>query len=88
MPPDGGYGGQGGTRRQAPATLAWRTSSASNGAGGMCVEVALDLDGDVAVRHSMRPTDAVLTFTPAEWDAFLDGARNGEFDRERLRDTV
>ncbi len=34
-----------------------------------------------AAHPSKNPSGAVLTFTPAEWDAFLDGARTGEFDR-------
>jgi hypothetical protein len=25
-------------------------------------------------------TGPILRFTPAEWDAWLDGAKNGEFD--------
>lgn len=59
--------------------LAWRTSSYSNGAGGMCVEVARVGDG-VAVRDSKNPDGAILAFSGAEWQAFLAGARAGEFD--------
>ncbi|WP_462189178.1 MULTISPECIES: DUF397 domain-containing protein [unclassified Frankia] len=62
---------------------AWRKSSYSNGAGGMCVEVAA-LGGGVAVRDSKNPTGPVLAFSAAEWDAFLAGARDGEFDRSRI----
>ncbi len=58
----------------------WRKSSYSNGAGGMCVEVA-DVDGGVVVRDSKNPSGPVLAFTDGEWDAFLAGARDGEFDR-------
>ncbi|CAO5227744.1 DUF397 domain-containing protein [Frankia sp. AgKG'84/4] len=67
-----------------PAELAWRRSSYSNGAGGMCVEVA-PLGAGIAVRDSKNPTGPVLAFTAGEWDAFLAGARDGEFDRERVR---
>jgi hypothetical protein len=63
-----------------PATLTWRKSSYSNGAGGMCVEVATAGDG-VAVRDSKDPGGPLLAFSAAEWDAFLAGARAGEFDR-------
>ncbi|MBL7491949.1 DUF397 domain-containing protein [Frankia sp. AgB1.9] len=58
--------------------LGWRkaTASAHNGA---CVEVA-PLPGNVAVRDSKDPDGPVLVFTPAEWHAFLDGAKSGEFD--------
>lgn len=46
-----------------------------------CVEV--DTDGpDVRVRDSKDPTGPVLKFTPDEWDAFLAGAKDGEFDHE------
>lgn len=58
----------------------WTKSSLSMG-NGNCVEVA-GLSGDlIQVRDSKRPRGAVLGFTPAEWDAFVSGVRNGEFDR-------
>lgn len=60
--------------------LRWRKSGAS-GADG-CVEVAMRDDlAQVHVRDSKVPDGAVLTFTAREWDAFLEGVRNGEFDR-------
>ncbi len=38
-------------------------------------------NGDVIeVRDSKDPDGPVLRFTQAEWDAWLDGARRGEFD--------
>jgi hypothetical protein len=46
-----------------------------------CVEVA-SLPGDeIGVRDSKDPDGPVLRFTTGEWDAFLGGVRNGEFDR-------
>ena len=54
----------------------WRRSATSEEAA---VEVAL-LDNGVAVRDSRRPEGDVLFFTPAEWDAFVGGAKDGEFD--------
>jgi Domain of unknown function (DUF397) len=64
-----------------PESLAWRKStySAVNG----CVEVAFGnyADGaEVAVRDSKEPDGAGLYFTRVEWQAFLEGARAGEFD--------
>jgi Domain of unknown function (DUF397) len=58
--------------------LAWRKaqSSVNNGA---CVEAA-PLNGMVAVRDSKHPAGPILTYTTAEWRAFLDGAKKGEFD--------
>jgi hypothetical protein len=45
-----------------------------------CIEVARLPDGKVGVRDSKNPDAAILRFTPAEWQAFLGGARRGEFD--------
>jgi len=56
----------------------WRKSSYS-GNGGNCVEVADLPGGRAAVRDSKHPDGPVLSFTRAEWEAFLAGARDGEF---------
>ncbi|ONI79058.1 DUF397 domain-containing protein [Kribbella sp. ALI-6-A] len=57
----------------------WRKSTRSNNSNN-CVEVA-DLDGGrVAVRDSKNPAGPALIFTPSEWDAFIAGAKDGEFD--------
>jgi hypothetical protein len=57
----------------------WRKSSHSSD-GGQCVETAVLPDHRVAVRHSKRPDEAILIYTPAEWRAFIAGAKAGEFD--------
>ena len=57
----------------------WRKSSASNPSGN-CVEAAELPAGEVAVRNSRFPDGPALIFTHAEWDAFLLGARAGDFD--------
>lgn len=58
----------------------WRKASRSNGSGGNnCVEVAF-LDTGVAVRDSKNRTGPALTFTKAEWIAFVGSAKDGEFD--------
>ena len=57
----------------------WRKSSRSGPYSDNCVEVAFTGDA-VAVRDSKNPAAAVLVFTPAEWLAFLGGAKDGEFD--------
>ena len=58
----------------------WKKSSLSY-ANGNCVEVA-GLSGDlIRIRDSKNARGPVLGFTPDEWDAFLGGVRNGEFDR-------
>jgi hypothetical protein len=48
---------------------------------GNCVEVAGLAEDTIRVRDSKNPKGKVLKFTPAEWDAFIGGVRNGEFDR-------
>jgi hypothetical protein len=59
------------------AHLKWRKSSFSS--MGNCVEVASDC-GDVWLRDSKDPTGHWMRYTATEWDAFLRGAKNGEFD--------
>jgi hypothetical protein len=49
-------------------------------ANGNCVEIASLAGGQVGVRDSKDIKGPVLRFSPAEWDAFLGGVRNGEFD--------
>jgi hypothetical protein len=58
----------------------WVKSSLSF-SNGNCLEVADLPDGKVGVRHSKHAGGPVLRFTPAEWQAFLGGVRQGEFDR-------
>ncbi|WP_433198506.1 DUF397 domain-containing protein [Nocardia sp. CA-107356] len=58
----------------------WFKSTHSAG-GSDCVEVAHLGGGMVGVRDSKNPSGPALVFTPSEWDAFVAGARDGEFDR-------
>lgn len=60
-------------------TAVWRRSSRSGPRPGNSVEVAF-VDNAVALRDSTNPGGAVLIFTAAEWDAFVDGAKDGEFE--------
>jgi len=68
MPPTG----------SADRELAWRKAQSSIG-NGACLELA-PVDGMVAIRDSKDPDGPILRYTPAEWRAFLDGAKKGEFD--------
>jgi len=58
--------------------LHWFKSSAS--ASGACVEVAHLPGGGVALRDSKDRTKAPHVYSRREWQAFLTGAKNGEFD--------
>ena len=59
------------------SNVTWRKSSWSNANG--CVEVAF-VDGQVGVRDSKDRQGPMLIFTANEWEAFIGGARDGEFD--------
>jgi hypothetical protein len=59
------------------APLTWRKSSFSS--LGNCVEVAANGE-QVLVRDSKDPAGPWIRYTAAEWDAFLRGAKNGDFD--------
>ncbi len=56
----------------------WRKSSRS-GSNGQCTEVR-DRGEAVDVRDSKNRSGPMLTFTPDEWRAFIEGAKDGEFD--------
>lgn len=74
----------------------WRKSRRSGNNGGQCVEVSALPGRDAAVenkseenevfvvRDSKNPDSAPLVFTRAEWDAFVEGVKDGEFDSETL----
>ncbi|WP_370462998.1 DUF397 domain-containing protein [Nocardiopsis sp. FR26] len=74
----------------------WRKSRRSGNNGGDCVEAAAlpgrdvtvankSSDGEVfVVRDSKNPDQKPLVYTRAEWDAFVEGVKNGEFDSEVL----
>jgi len=47
---------------------------------GACVEVARLREGAIAVRNSRFPSGPALVYTRAEIEAFLAGAKDGEFD--------
>ena len=63
-----------------PAHGAWRKSMACESDG--CVEVAFG-EHSVLVRQSLDRSGPVLSFSLAEWAAFLTGVRNGEFDQNK-----
>jgi hypothetical protein len=60
-------------------SAAWMKSSLSY-SNGSCVEVAGLSGGHIGLRDSKDKEGPVLRFTPDEWNAFVGGVRNGEFD--------
>jgi hypothetical protein len=58
--------------------LRWVKARGSQGMG-MCIEIA-DRKGDIFVRDSKDPSAGALRFSRAEFGAFVEGCRQGEFD--------
>ena len=63
---------------QLPVTR-WLKSRRSNSQGN-CVEVAQLPGGQVAVRNSRHPDGPALIYTRDEMVAFIEGAKDGDFD--------
>jgi predicted secreted Zn-dependent protease len=57
--------------------LSWRVARQCN--GGACVRVAVDGE-TVLIGDSKDPDGAVLSYSRAEWSAFAEGIRQGDFD--------
>jgi len=57
--------------------LSWKKSTAS--LSSECVEVARAGE-TIFVRDSKNPSGPVLAFSGAEWEAFLIGVRDGQFN--------
>jgi hypothetical protein len=57
----------------------WRSAPGDN--DGSRVEVAF-VDDLIGLRNGADPESPVLVFTQDEWDAFVAGAKDGEFDVE------
>ncbi len=64
---------------QALTAVRWRKSRNSNPQGS-CVEVAALPGPEIALRNSRHPAGPALIFTVAELSAFVQGAKDGEFD--------
>jgi hypothetical protein len=66
---------------QQPDEDGFRKSSWSvqNPASRFCVAVK-KTDTQVCVRDTKDPAKTTLSFSHGEWDAFIRGAKNGEFD--------
>ncbi|MFG1874595.1 DUF397 domain-containing protein [Sphaerisporangium sp. NPDC049003] len=61
-------------------TAAWRKATKSASNQGNCLEVAPLSGGRVGLRDTEAPDKAPFVVSASVWDAFLDGAKQGEFD--------
>lgn len=62
----------------------WTRSSFCAADYPQCVEARVGSDGNIEVRDSKLGDDSpVLRFTPQEWDVFVSGIWNGDFDHLR-----
>ncbi len=60
----------------------WESPGLCGPNGGNCVEVNLGVHGVVGLRDSkLAGGGPVLVFADDEWNAFLEAARAGQFDR-------
>lgn len=66
-----------------PTTAKWKRTPTASGAGGT-LEIGYGDNGLIGLRLANDPDGIILIYTPAEWDAFLEGVRDGEFDFEAM----
>ncbi|WP_157249849.1 DUF397 domain-containing protein [Nonomuraea typhae] len=52
----------------------WKVSSRCN--GGNCVAVATEHNGRIAVRDTKTGAGPILSFSAAEWDAFITSIKD------------
>jgi Domain of unknown function (DUF397) len=58
--------------------LAWHVARKCD--AGNCVRVASSSADTIVISDSKNPDGPVLTYTRAEWEAFVAGVRDGDFD--------
>lgn len=81
MIPDQAFPDPAGGRPTGRLDGTWRKSSLSGPYNDACVEARCLADNVVEVRDSHHPRGPVLSFTGTEWDAFIVGVKDGQFDR-------
>lgn len=63
------------------SSVEWQRSDGDEEeSGGGRIEVAFLDDGTTLMRDGEEPDGPVLVFTPQEWEAFVGGVKDGEFD--------
>jgi len=80
------------TKREHPlkgefdtATARWERTTHEDGTPA-ALEIGYADNGLVALRMAEEPEGDILIYTPSEWEAFVDGVRDGEFDIETWDD--
>jgi hypothetical protein len=69
-----------GTTRADVSQASWHKSSFSN-LNGNCIEISRLRPDRIGIRDTKdNGNGPVLIFTDAEWEAFLAGAKEGQFD--------
>lgn len=63
---------------QPQVVIPWFNASSNDGSS--CLDVQKLSDGTIQVRNSTRPDGAVIDYTPEEWAAHIQGAKDGKFD--------
>jgi Domain of unknown function (DUF397) len=61
---------------ESEGELSWRVARRCN--GGACIRVAAT--GDGVVIGNSQPDGPVISYSRAEWTAFVEGIRQGDFD--------
>ncbi|MEU8200653.1 DUF397 domain-containing protein [Streptosporangium sp. NPDC049046] len=61
-------------------SAAWRKATKSGSDQGNCLEVAPLFGGRVGLRDTEASELAPFVVSASVWDAFVDGAKKGEFD--------
>ena len=62
-----------------PAAVRWQGGRHGDGESPR-IELAALPDGAIAMRHTRHPGGPVLIYTRAEIEAFIGGAKDGDFD--------
>lgn len=63
----------------------WRRTTREDGTPAM-LEIGFAANGLVALRKADEPDGTILIYTPQEWEAFVAGVKDGEFDIEVLEE--
>lgn len=80
------------TKREHPlkgefdtAAARWERTTHEDGTPA-ALEIGYADNGLVALRMAEDPDGDILIYTPSEWEAFVEGVRDGEFDIETWDD--